>query len=64
MINNPFFKNSGPISLKIIFNLFGQVSTKKESKIKVFDVKSLDNCTNNDISLIKLNELRISLSAA
>ena len=50
MIKNPFFKNKGPISLKIIFSLCDLKVTKKESKTKVFDVKILDHCTNNDIS--------------
>ena len=50
MIKNPFFINNGPISFKIIFNLCGIEPTKKESKTKVFDVKSLDQCTNKDIS--------------
>ena len=50
MIKNPFFKNKGPITLKIIFNSCDLKATKKESKTKVFDVKSLDQCTNNDIS--------------
>ena len=50
MIKNPFFKNRGPITLKIIFNSCDLETTKKESKTKVFDVKSLDQCTNRDIS--------------
>ena len=50
MIKNPFFKNKGPISLKIIFNSCGLEPTKIESKTKVSDVKSLDQCTDNDIS--------------
>ena len=45
MIKNPFFKNRGPIALKIIFNSCDLETTKKESKTKVFDVKSLDQCT-------------------
>ena len=50
MIKNPFFKNKGPITLKIIFNSCDLKATKKESKTKVFDVKSLDQCTDKDIS--------------
>ena len=55
MIKNPFFKNKGPISLKIIFNSCGLELTKKESKTKISDVKSLDLCTNNDISFDEIN---------
>ena len=50
MIKNPFFKNKGPISLKIIFNSCGLEPTKKESKTNVSDVKNLDQCTNKDFS--------------
>ena len=50
MIKNPFFKNKGPISLKIIFDSCGFKTTKEDSRTKVSDVKSLDQCTNNDIS--------------
>ena len=50
MTKNPFFKNKGPISLKIIFNSCDLDSNKADSKTKIFDVKSLDLCTNNDIS--------------
>jgi len=50
MTKNPFFKNKGPISLKIIFNSCDLDSTKEDSKTNISDVKSLDLCTNNDIS--------------
>ena len=50
MMVNPFFKNKGPIPLKTILNSCDIEATKKESKTKVFDVKSLDQCTNRDIS--------------
>jgi len=66
MIKNPFFKNKGPITLKIIFNSCDLEATKKESKTKVFDVKSLDQCTNKDISFfhsIKYKDQAISTKA-
>ena len=50
MIKNPFFKNKGPISLKIIFNSCGLETTKEDGRIMISDIKSLDQCTNNDIS--------------
>ena len=50
MNKNPFFKNKGPISLKIILNLCGIKPIKKDSGTKIFDVKSLDVCTNKDLS--------------
>ncbi len=50
MSKNPFFKNKGPITLKIIFNSCGLEPAKKDIKTKISDVKSLDQCTNNDIS--------------
>ena len=50
MIKNPFFKNKGPISLKVIFNLCGLETTKEYSRTMISDVKSLDTCTNKDIS--------------
>ena len=50
MSKNPFFKNKGPITLKIIFNSCGLKPTKEDSKTKISDVKSLDQCTNKDIS--------------
>ncbi len=50
MSKNPFFKNKGPITLKIIFNSCGLEPKKEYSIIKISDVKSLDQCTNKDIS--------------
>ena len=66
MIKNPFFKNKGPISYKNIFNICGVKPPKKESKINVFDVKSLDECTTKDISFfhsIKYKKLANSTNA-
>ena len=62
MIKNPFFKNKGPIPLKIIFNSCGLKTSKEDSRTKIFDVKSLDQCTNKDISFfhsIKYKEQNI-----
>ena len=50
MNKNPFFKNKGPISLKIILNTCGLQQIKKDATTMIFDVKSLDQCTNKDIS--------------
>ena len=66
MTKNPFFKNKGPISYKNIFNICGLKPQKKESKINVFDVKSLDECTTKDISFfhsIKYKKLANSTNA-
>ena len=57
MIKNIFFKNKGPISLKIILNLCGLKPTKKGSSAMIYDVKSLDQCTSRDISFFHDNPL-------
>ena len=42
MIKNPFFKNRGPITLKIIFNSCDLESTKKGKGATTVDGKMID----------------------
>ena len=50
MFNNPFFKNKGPITLKDIYLECNLRNSSKVSKIKIFDIKNLDESTSNDIT--------------
>ena len=50
MLKNPFFKNKGPISLKFIYSICNVKKNLKDEKIKISDVKNLNECSNNDIT--------------
>ena len=50
MFKNPFFKNKGPVSLKLIFDTCNLSSNINDKKIKLQDVKNLDLSTNKDIT--------------
>ena len=51
MFKNSFFKNKGPVSLKLIFDTCNLSSNINDKKIKLQDVKNLDLSTNKDITL-------------
>jgi len=50
MFKNPFFKNKGPVSLKLIFDICNLTSNINDKKIKVYDINNLDLSTNKDIT--------------
>ena len=50
MFKNPFFKNKGPISVKIIFDICNLTPNINDKKIKIQDIKNLDLSTNKDIT--------------
>ena len=50
MFKNLFFKNKGPVSLKLIFDTCNLSSNINDKKIKLQDVKNLDLSTNKDIT--------------
>ncbi|HJN84481.1 MAG TPA: UDP-3-O-(3-hydroxymyristoyl)glucosamine N-acyltransferase [Candidatus Pelagibacter bacterium] len=50
MFKNSFFKNKGPVSLKLIFDICNFASNTNDIKIKLHDVKNLEASTNKDIT--------------
>ena len=50
MFRNPFFKNRGPVSLKIIFDTCNLNSNTNDKKIKVQDIKNLNLSSSKDIT--------------
>ncbi len=50
MFKNPFFKNKGPVSLKLILDTCNLSSNLNDKNIKVEDVKNLNLSSNKDIS--------------
>ena len=50
MYKNPFFYNKGSISLKSILSKCNLSYSDKHNKIKVSDVKNLEESTNKDIT--------------
>ena len=50
MFKNIFFKNKGPVPLKLIFDICNLTSNMNDKKIKVQDIKNLDLSTNKDIT--------------
>ena len=66
MFKNPFFDNKGPISLKIILAECNLIYSTKDNKIKISDVKNLDESTNVDITFfhsIKYKDLACKTKA-
>ena len=61
-MNNPFFKNIGPLKLEKILTSIKVINKFNYSEIKIYDVKDLVNATNKDISFFHSKKYELEAS--